>query len=134
MDPDDKVAFALVRAQIQEELRAPASASRASSSEFAQFAQYPLTPAGERGPELRSVCRFARLVMQARAEARGRAEQCVWKGSPLSYLKMRSGRERPGRPGWTDSTEVTGPGGGPMVVFTNKGGRPLMVLNKGGET
>jgi hypothetical protein len=50
---------------------------------------------------------FAVEVRRAQAEARSEAEIVVRKEAPLAWLRYGPGRDRPGEPGWTDSTEVT---------------------------
>lgn len=60
--------------------------------------------AGERGnPIYRPFCAEVR---QARAEARTAAEIQVRKDNPLAWLRYGPGRERPGEPGWTESSKV----------------------------
>lgn len=59
---------------------------------------------------------FQRVVRQARAEARAAVEAQVRTESPFNWLRYGPGRERPGEPGWTDSTAITGNDGGELVV------------------
>jgi hypothetical protein len=54
---------------------------------------------GERGEE--AFIELAVSVRQARAEARIGAEHWVRQHDPLSWLRFGPGRERRGRPGWT---------------------------------
>ncbi|SRR5579871_26569 len=48
---------------------------------------------------------FYLAVMQARAKARITAEKRVWLEDPFKWLRFGPGREKAGRPGWTDGTE-----------------------------
>ncbi len=48
---------------------------------------------------------FYLAVMQARAQARKSAESRVWATDPFKWLRFGPGREKAGRPGWTDGTE-----------------------------
>jgi len=50
-------------------------------------------------------CEFYLAVMQARAQARKTAESRVWLEDPFKWLRFGPGREKPGRPGWTDGSE-----------------------------
>ena len=59
---------------------------------------------------------FWQEVCQARAHARMMAEAFVRKDNPLAWLRYGPGRERPGEPGWTESREVTGPGGEALTI------------------
>lgn len=59
---------------------------------------------------------FAVAVREARAQARASAEIEVRKTDPFKWLRFGPGRERPGDPGWTESTQLTGADGGPLVV------------------
>lgn len=63
---------------------------------------------------------FSQSVAQARAEARQAAEQAVMKDKPETWLLKGPGREKPGRPGWTNEStvnaEITGAGGGAVVL------------------
>ena len=45
-------------------------------------------------------------VQGAHAEARVVAENAVFGGTPLAWLRYGPGRERPGKPGWTDSKQI----------------------------
>ena len=49
---------------------------------------------------------FCKEVREARAEARTAAEIQVRKDNPLAWLRYGPGRERPGEPGWTESSKV----------------------------
>jgi hypothetical protein len=55
-------------------------------------------------------------IKKAGAHARRLAEVKVAKTRPLEYLRYGPGRERPGEPGWTDSSkvELTGKEGSPL--------------------
>lgn len=55
-------------------------------------------------------------ISQARGRARVNAETRVFKDDPGLWLRKGPGRERPGEPGWTDRTEITGANGGPIAV------------------
>lgn len=57
-------------------------------------------------------------VQRAQAEARVIAEGKVFGGSPLAWLRYGPGRERPGKPGWTDSkqVEISGKDGEPIGI------------------
>jgi hypothetical protein len=59
---------------------------------------------GEQGQKTWAV--FARSVMQARAQARLRAEGWVMEQDPLSWLRLGPGRERRGQPGWTEAAKA----------------------------
>jgi hypothetical protein len=61
---------------------------------------------------------FCREVRQARAAARTAAEVEVKKDNPLAWLRYGPGRERPGQPGWTESSkvEVTGDEARPLHI------------------
>lgn len=47
---------------------------------------------------------FFQDVAEARAEARTATEIEVRRTQPLAWLRFGPGRDRPGEPGWTDST------------------------------
>ena len=49
---------------------------------------------------------FCYEVQQARAEARVAAENRVFADAPFNWLRYGPGRERPGKPGWTDSKQI----------------------------
>jgi hypothetical protein len=57
---------------------------------------------------------FWQDVRAAAAEARATAEEQVRRTDPFRWLRYGPGRERPGEPGWTESTQVSGPDGGPI--------------------
>ena len=61
---------------------------------------------------------FRQDVRAATAEARATAEAEVRRIDPFRWLRYGPGRERPGEPGWTESTQVnaqvSGPDGGPV--------------------
>lgn len=59
---------------------------------------------------------FYEAVREARAQARVAAEMEVRRDNPFAWLRHGPGRERPGEPGWTESHEVSGADGGPVVV------------------
>ncbi len=59
---------------------------------------------GEKGERTWAV--FAREVLRARAQARWRAEGRVLEQDPLSWLRLGPGRERRGRPGWTEAAKA----------------------------
>ena len=59
---------------------------------------------GEQGERTWAV--FAREVLRARAQARWRAEGRVLEQDPLSWLRLGPGRERRGRPGWTEAAKA----------------------------
>jgi hypothetical protein len=59
---------------------------------------------GEKGEE--TWVEFAREVLRARAQARLRAEGRVHDEHPLSWLRLGPGRERRGRPGWTEAAKA----------------------------
>jgi transposase-like protein len=50
---------------------------------------------------------FSESVEQARAEARTNAEMRVLQEQPATWLLKGPGREKPGRPGWTNENVVT---------------------------
>lgn len=50
---------------------------------------------------------FSESVEQARAEARAQAEERVLAEQPATWLLKGPGRERPGRPGWSNENVVT---------------------------
>jgi len=62
--------------------------------------------------------RFFNEVSKAKAEARLKAESAVFENAPFNWLRVGPGRERAGRPGWTEKTqhEVSGPDGNPLTV------------------
>ncbi len=77
-------------------------AARANGIDDSTFRRW--MRAGERGnPIYRPFCAEVR---QARAEARTAAEIQVRKDNPLAWLRYGPGRERPGEPGWTESSKV----------------------------
>lgn len=49
---------------------------------------------------------FSQSVEQARADARMAAEKRVLDEQPATWLLKGPGRERPGRPGWSNETTV----------------------------
>lgn len=49
---------------------------------------------------------FRAKVVQAKATARVKAEITVRATKPLSWLRYGPGRERPGRPGWTEAAHI----------------------------
>ena len=57
-------------------------------------------------------------VVHARAQARAVAEIEIKRDNPLAWLRYGPGRERPGRPGWTDSVKHghSGPGEGRISI------------------
>lgn len=60
---------------------------------------------------------FSESVERARAEARQAAELAVMKDKPETWLLKGPGRERPGRPGWTnESTVNVNPGEGAIKL------------------
>lgn len=59
---------------------------------------------------------FQRQVRMARARVRAEVEAQVRKEAPFNWLRFGPGRERPGEPGWTDSTAVTNGEGGELVI------------------
>ena len=59
---------------------------------------------------------FYLAVTKARAQARINAEIQVAQMDPFKWLRYGPGRERPGEPGWSDATEISGPGGGPIRI------------------
>lgn len=60
-------------------------------------------------------------VQGAGAEARVVAENKVFSGTPLAWLRYGPGRERPGEPGWTDSKQVDVTTGGEPLILRVKG-------------
>lgn len=58
--------------------------------------------AGRRG----RFVQFLRDVHTAQSQARGAAECRVYAENPLAWLRVGPGRERPGEPGWTESSQV----------------------------
>jgi len=56
----------------------------------------------QRRPEDRRYAAFAAQVRGASAQARVAAECEVFKTNPLAWLRYGPGRERPGRPGWSN--------------------------------
>jgi len=68
------------------------------------------------GPENEPYRTFRTEVQHARAQARLAAEVEVRKTDAFKWLRYGPGRERPGEPGWTESTELTGPEAGPLRV------------------
>lgn len=74
---------------------------------------------GERSREGDKYALHRRLfdeVSKARARARMSAESRVFGDNPFNWLRYGPGRERPGEPGWTESRELTGAEGGPIIV------------------
>ena len=59
---------------------------------------------------------FFRAITKAHAQARVVAEARVYQNKPDTWLGKGPGRSRPGREGWSDSIEVTGAGGAPLIV------------------
>ena len=62
---------------------------------------------------------FFQEIEQSLAFARLSAETRVQRDNPLAWLRVGPGRERPGRPGWTEEVqrvEVTGKDGEPIKV------------------
>jgi len=61
---------------------------------------------------------FLQEVTTARAEARAAAELEVRKMNPFAWLRYGPGREKPGKPGWTETycAEHTGADGGPIQI------------------
>jgi hypothetical protein len=76
---------------------------------------------------------FLDAIEQAHAEARVAAEQSVYAANPLAWLKMGPGRDRPGRPGWSDRPipEVTPGSDAPVRVTLNLGERVPESLDPG---
>jgi len=68
--------------------------------------------AGER--ETKRFREFREDVERAAAEARQAAEWEVRKTNPLAWLRYGPGRDRPGKPGWTDAKQITGEDAGPV--------------------
>ena len=60
---------------------------------------------------------FCTQVKRAQAEARVLAEAEVRNGQAFQWLRYGPGRERPGEPGWTESKEITGAGGGTLRLI-----------------
>ena len=60
-------------------------------------------------------------VQEARAQARVAAENKVFADAPFNWLRYGPGRERPGKPGWTDSKQVDVTTGGEPLVLQVKG-------------
>jgi hypothetical protein len=71
---------------------------------------------GEPREEYGVLGKFHIDVKRASAHSRRIAEVKVLKDNPLAYLRFGPGRERPGEPGWTDSSkvELTGKEGSPL--------------------
>ena len=63
---------------------------------------------------------FWQDIEEARAQARVAAENKVFADAPFNWLRYGPGRERPGKPGWTDSRQIeySGPGGEPLKQNT----------------
>lgn len=60
---------------------------------------------------------FSEAVKRARAEARRAAELAVMRDKPETWLLKGPGRERPGRPGWTNESTVNlNPGEGAIKL------------------
>lgn len=59
---------------------------------------------------------FQNRVRKARAQVRAQAEAAVFKDAPFNWLRFGPGRERPGEPGWTDSTAITGGDGSDLQI------------------
>lgn len=61
---------------------------------------------------------------EARAQARVAAENKVFADAPFNWLRYGPGRERPGKPGWTDSKQVdVTTGGEPLIVIIERDDR-----------
>lgn len=90
-------------------------AARAAGIDNATF--YRWLAAGEAGREPYRA--FREMVLTAAAEARQQAEATVFTESPFQWLRYGPGRERPGEPGWTETTktEITGDDGGPVTLI-----------------
>jgi hypothetical protein len=73
---------------------------------------------GERAEEGDPYRDFFEAIMTARAVARAGAETVVYEADPKTWLLYGPGRERPGEPGWSRQTQVTGPDAGPITVRT----------------
>lgn len=67
---------------------------------------------------------FSESVERARAEARQAAEVAVMKDKPETWLLKGPGRERPGRPGWSNESTVNlNPGEGAIkLVWSDEDG------------
>lgn len=65
---------------------------------------------------------FFQDVTKAHAEARRMAEVRVRMENPLAWLRYGPGRSTPGRPGWTDGSEITlrGDEDAPLVVIIER--------------
>lgn len=63
---------------------------------------------------------FQEHVARAKAEGRVLAETQVRTTRPDLWLRLGPGRDKPGEPGWTESSQVTGADGGPVVVEIHK--------------
>jgi len=89
-------------------------AARASGIDDSTFRRW--MRAGENGNS--KYRPFCAEVRQARAAARTAAEIEVCKDNPLAWLRYGPGRERPGEPGWTESSkvEVTGDKARPLSI------------------
>jgi hypothetical protein len=76
---------------------------------------------------------FVDAIEQAHAEARVAAEQSVYSANPLAWLKTGPGRDRPGRPGWSDRPvpEVAPGSDAPVRVTLNLGERTPESLDLG---
>jgi hypothetical protein len=76
---------------------------------------------------------FVDAIEQAHAEARVAAEQSVYAANPLAWLKMGPGRDRPGRPGWSDRPipEAAPGSDAPVRVTLNLGERTPGSLDPG---
>jgi hypothetical protein len=60
---------------------------------------------------------FYEAVLQARAEARMRAEIAAFKNRPLDWLRSGPGKEKPDNPGWTGNVKAaTGQGPGDAML------------------
>jgi len=89
-------------------------AAQASGIDASTF--YRWMKAGEKADSVYH--QFCTEVQQARAHARTGAEIEVKKGNPLAWLRYGPGRERPGEPGWTETTklEVSGDKARPLSI------------------
>ena len=96
-----------------------AEAAGVADRTFRQWMQWG-EKAEEDGIEEDLFRKFAEAVRQARAQARVQAERTVFEIDPFKWLRYGPGRERAGRPGWTDEVQVTGAQSGPvdMVIRT----------------
>ena len=62
---------------------------------------------------------FSYRVREARARARAVAESKVYANQPFNWLRYGPGRERPGKPGWTDSKQVDVTTGGEKLQVSS---------------